>query len=101
MAILKKYLHLNVDSYDIYVNVSGGLKINDPLADLGVATAIYSSMKNRVYSPKTVFLGELGLLGNIRKSRTLPRIIKEAKRLGFTQIYSSDNLKSIQELAKA
>jgi len=100
LAILKKYLHLNVDSYDIYVNVSGGLKINDPLADLGVATAIYSSMKNKVYSPKTVFLGELGLLGNIRKSRTLPRIIKEAKRLGFTQIYSSDNLKSIQELGK-
>ncbi|OGK64812.1 DNA repair protein RadA [Candidatus Roizmanbacteria bacterium RIFOXYB2_FULL_41_10] len=98
LAILKKYLRLAVDKFDIYVNVSGGLKIKDTLADLGVAVALYSSLTAKAFDPKHLFIGELGLLGNVRKTNTLALITKEAKRLGFTKIYSAGQVATIQNL---
>ncbi len=95
LAILKKYLHLPVDKFDIYVSVAGGLKIDDPLADLGIAAALYSSLTNKAFSPHELFLGEVGLLGNIRKHSALASVIKEAKRLGFKKIYQAANMPSI------
>lgn len=98
LAILKKYLKLNTDHFDIYVNVSGGLKINDTLADLGVAAAVYSSLSGKAFDPKHLFVGELGLLGTVRKSSSLPLISKEAKRLGFAKIHSATALNNIYGL---
>ena len=98
MAILKKYLKLPVDKFDIYVNVSGGLKIKDTLADLGVAAALYSSLTAKAFNPKHLFIGELGLLGNVRKTNTLALITKEAKRLGFAKIYSAGQVSNIYNL---
>ena len=98
LAILKKYLKLNSDNVDIYVNVAGGLKINDTLADLGVAAAIFSSLTGKAFDPKHLFVGELGLLGTVRKSSALPLISKEAKRLGFSKIYSALTLSNIFQL---
>lgn len=95
LAILKKYLRLNVDKYDIYVNISGGLKIKDPIADLGVAACLYSSLTAKAFNPKHLFVGEVGLLGNIRPSSALLQITKEAKRLGFEKVYSSSKIKNI------
>jgi len=95
LAILKKYLKLNTDYFDIYVNVAGGLQINDTLADLGVAVAVYSSLSGKAFDPKHLFVGELGLLGTVRKTSALPLIAKEAKRLGFTKIYTASQLKNI------
>lgn len=98
LAILKKYLKLNTDHFDIYVNVSGGLKINDTLADLGVAAAIYSSLVGKAFDPKHLFVGELGLLGTVRKSSSLALITKEAKRLGFSKIHSAALINTIYGL---
>ncbi len=98
LAILKKYLKLSVDKYDIYVNVAGGLKISDTLADLGVAAALYSSLTAKAFDPKHLFVGELGLLGNVRKSSYLSQIVKEAKRLGFSKILSAQELGNIYRL---
>lgn len=98
LAILKKYLKLNSDNVDIYVNVAGGLKINDTLADLGVAAAIYSSLSGKAFDPKHLFVGELGLLGTVRKSSALPLISKEAKRLGFSKIHTAPLLANIFQL---
>jgi len=100
LAILKKYLGLPVDRFDIYSSVSGGLRIDDPLADLGIAAAIYSSLTSKVFSAKHLFLGEVGLLGNIRETSFLKQIAEQAKRLGFTKIYSKQNLQSIRDLKK-
>ncbi len=98
LAILKKYLKLPVDKFDIYVNVSGGLRVDDPLADLGLAAAVFSSLTNKVFSPRNLFLGEVGLLGNIRPASALSRINKEARRLGFIKVYSSQNIRDITGL---
>ncbi len=98
LAVMKKYLMVPLDSYDIHINVIGGVKITSPLADLGIIASVYSSLKHGLISKKTVFIGEVGLLGEIRNGAGQDKIIKEAKRLAFTSIYSSLNTKTIGQL---
>lgn len=89
VAILQKRLNLPLYKEDIYVSVSGGLKIEEPAADLAVALAILSSYKNKALPAKSLAIGELDLLGNVRKVNSLERRLKEAKKLGFTKILNS------------
>lgn len=100
LAILKKYLKLPVDKYDVYVSVSGGLQLFDPIADLGIIGAIYSTMTNIVFSSRSLFVGEVGLLGQVRPSRHITRITKEAHRLGFSQFFSAQNTPTVLTLQK-
>jgi len=100
VAVLTKVLRLPLGGFDIYVNVTGGLKIEEPAVDLGVALAIYSSFKNLCLPPKTVCWGELGLLGEVREVGGTPKREKEARRLGFTNIFSPPKFFSISELVK-
>ena len=100
VAVLTKILRLPLGGFDIYVNVTGGLKIEEPAADLGVALAIYSSFKNLALSPKTVCWGELGLLGEIREVGGTHQREKEARRLGFTNIVTPQNYSSISQIVK-
>jgi DNA repair protein RadA/Sms len=93
-------LGLPLASFDIFVNVAGGLRIEEPAADLGVALAIYSSFKNLSFDNKTVVFGELGLLGEIRNVAQASQRIKEAKRLGFTKIISPEKYPSINQVIK-
>ncbi|MBN1263548.1 MAG: DNA repair protein RadA [Candidatus Pacebacteria bacterium] len=95
-AVLSKTLGLRLGNYDILVNVAGGIKIQDPGADLGVALAIYSSLKNKNLPAKTAVFGELGLLGELRPVYQAQQRIKEAQRLGFNQIISSEKFSSIK-----
>ena len=100
-AILSKRLGLPLGSHDVFVNVSGGLKLSEPAADLAVAMAILSSYKNIAVDPKAVVFGELGLLGEVRRVGLEERRVKESKRLGFTIIISPErarNLKLAQHL---
>lgn len=101
VAVLSKRLNLSLASFDIYVNVVGGLRIEEPAADLGVALAIYSSFKNFPLNPKTVVFGELGLLGEIRDVAQAETRKKEAKRLGFTNIVSPQNFSSINQVIRS
>lgn len=100
LAIVKKYLYMPVDKFDIYVNIAGGLRINDTLADLGIAAAVYSSISGKAFRERTAFVGEVGLLGNVRKASMQERVLKEAKRLGFTTVYNATSIPFVSGLKK-
>lgn len=95
LAILKKHVHAPVDRYDMYANVSGGLRITDPLADFGIAAAVLSALSGKPTKAQSVFTGELGLLGQLRVGSGYERIESEARRIGFQTIYSPKDTESI------
>ena len=84
-AILSKRAGLNLSNQDIYINVVGGIKIDEPAADLAVALAIVSSMKD-IITTGTIAIGELGLSGELRFVPQLEKRIKEAQKLGFDKV---------------
>ena len=100
LAVLQKHARLPVDTMDVFVNVAGGLKLQDPAADLGICLAIFSSLKN-VSLKKVVAVGEVGLLGELRNVSSLEKRIKEAKKLGFTKIVTPTHYKSLDQVLKS
>lgn len=84
-AILSKRAGMNLSNQDIYINVVGGLKIDEPAADLAVALSVISSIKDQVIED-TVVVGELGLSGEVRFVPNLEKRIKESEKLGFKRI---------------
>ena len=99
-AILQKRLRIPLGGFDVYVSVSGGLKITEPAVDLAIALSIISSYKNKVLSSNTAVVGELGLLGEIKRVPLLEKRIKEARRLGFKKILSSRTYKDLSTLIR-
>ncbi len=96
-AILEKKLGFSMSNQDIYVNVTGGLKINEPATDLAVIIAIASNYKNFVIGDDTLILGEVGLSGEVRAISHLKRRIEEAQKMGFTRcIVPSQNTDGIK-----
>ena len=87
-AILTKHLKLPLGTKDVFVNVTGGLTINEPGVDLAVALAIIGSVKDRALPDSSICFGELGLLGEIRSVSFQEKRLKEAKKLGYKHIYS-------------
>jgi DNA repair protein RadA/Sms len=100
VAILQKRLNIPIGGFDVFVNVSGGLKVAEPAVDLAIAMAILSSFKNKALDPKTVVFGELGLLGEIRRVVSEERRIKEAKRLGFATACAPSTVSSLSKAAQ-
>lgn len=100
LAVLQKHARLPVDTMDVFVNVAGGLKLQDPAADLGICLAIFSSLKN-VSLKKVVAVGEVGLLGELRSVSSLEKRTKEAKKLGFTKIVTPSHYKSLEQVLKS
>jgi DNA repair protein RadA/Sms len=90
VAVLQKRLGLPLYDQDVFVNVTGGLKIFEPAADLAICMAIISSFKDITLDSKTVFVGEVGLLGEIRMVRGLDKRTSEATKLGFTSVISAE-----------
>lgn len=84
MAVLEKRVGLQMGDCDAYVNLAGGIKISEPAIDLAIVMAIASSYKNRVVSDKMVFVGEIGLSGEVRSVNMIESRVQEAKKLGFT-----------------
>ena len=97
IAILQKRLNIPLGTFDIFVNVSGGLKIEEPSADLAVALAIISSFKNKPVDAKIAVFGELGLLGEVRSVVAEERRMKEAKRLGYASVLSPMKIKNLKQ----
>ena len=83
--MLEKRLGLQLSGSDVYVNVAGGLTVNEPAADLGIVAAIVSSYRNRAIAPDRVIFGEVGLAGEIRSTSQTPLRIREAASMGFRQ----------------
>jgi DNA repair protein RadA/Sms len=84
-AVLSKRVGIRLSDQDVFVNVVGGLRINEPAADLAVAVAIASSMKNLPVPADLAVVGEVGLSGELRSVSQLPRRLNEAAKLGFTR----------------
>ncbi len=86
LAVLEKRAGLRIGSFDVFVKVAGGLRLDEPAADLAVALAIASGFRNRTVNPKAVIVGEVGLGGDVRSVSQIDRRILEAERLGFEKI---------------
>jgi DNA repair protein RadA/Sms len=99
-AVLQKRCSLSLGTRDIFVNVAGGLKVDEPAADMAIALAIASSFANKPLSKGTVAIGEVGLLGEIRKVGMLKRRIDESKKQGFITVISPNEYKSINEVVR-
>lgn len=99
-AVLQKHARLPLGSSDIFVSAAGGFTIREPSVDLGLAVAVASSLKGKPLPEKTVFIGEVGLLGEIRAVTHLERRIKEAKRLGYSRIISRQTHHRVTEVIK-
>lgn len=83
LAVLEKRVGLNLSKQDVYVNVIGGIEIDEPAADLGIALAVATCARDVVVDAHTVIIGEIGLSGEIRAVNNIEKRIKEAQKLGF------------------
>lgn len=102
LAVLEKRAGYFFNNMDAYVNVVGGLKLDEPAADLTVALALVSSLKDKAVDDKTIAFGEVGLAGEIRAVKNCEQRIAEAKRLGFERcIIPFHNYKSITNSLKS
>ncbi len=86
MAVLEKRLGLQIGDCDAYVNIAGGMKINEPATDLGIVMAIVSSFRNRAVDEKTLVFGEVGLSGEVRAVTMAQQRVLEAKKLGYDAV---------------
>ena len=84
MAVLEKRLGLSLSSCDAYVNIAGGIRMNEPAIDLGIVLAIVSSYKDVPIDEKTICFGEVGLSGEVRAVSMTAQRVQEAEKLGFT-----------------
>ncbi len=87
LAILEKYCRLNFSFHDVFIKIAGGLRIDDPGIDLGIAAAIHSSYVNQPLADRCVYIGEIGLNGEVRGVTQLERRLEEAVKLGYHTIY--------------
>jgi DNA repair protein RadA/Sms len=90
LAVLEKRAGLNLIAEDVYVNVAGGMAVDEPAADLGVVTAVASSLRNRAIRAGTVVFGEVGLAGEVRGTSQAALRVREAAHMGFTRCVLPD-----------
>lgn len=83
MAVLEKRCHYELSRYDTYVNIAGGLRMNEPALDLAIVMAVISSLKDKPVNPRTIIFGEVGLAGEVRAVPMAEQRVNEAKKLGF------------------
>ncbi len=83
MAVLEKRCHYEMSRYDAYVNIAGGVRMNEPALDLAIVLALVSSLKDRPVNPKCIIFGEVGLSGEVRAVSLAEQRVHEAAKLGF------------------
>lgn len=86
MAVLEKRAGLSLSSCDAYINIAGGIKMNEPAVDLGIVLAIISSYRDVAISDKVVAFGEVGLSGEVRAVSMAEQRVQECKKLGFEKV---------------
>ena len=86
LAVLEKRIGLNLSKQDVYVNVICGIEVNEPAADLGIALAIITCVRDVIADSQTAIVGEIGLSGEIRGVNNIEKRVTEAKKLGFKRI---------------
>lgn len=99
LAVLEKRLGLKFSTHDVYLNVIGGMRIDEPASDLGIALALISSLTDRIIPDDLIAIGELGLAGECRGIANVEQRVREAARLGFTRaIIPQHNLPHCTEI---
>jgi DNA repair protein RadA/Sms len=98
LAILEKRQKLEFGQQDVYVNLAGGLRVDDPSLDLGLITAVISSFEDIPVKPQTVVIGEVGLSGEVRAVPYIDRRLSESAKLGFSRaVIPKRNLKGLKK----
>lgn len=100
IAVLERYANIKLDSSDVFVNVVGGLKLSEPAIDLAVAMAIASSKSKKPLPSDLVVFGEMGLSGEIRNVSQAEKRLKEADKLGFKNVLSFSQVKTVSQAVK-
>lgn len=101
IAVLEKNMGLNLSNHDVFLNVVGGVKVNEPASDLAACMAIVSSFKEQAIRQDTVIMGEVGLTAEVRGISQIQVRIKEARRLGFKRcIIPNSDLKDLRKDSK-
>ncbi|MEK6571137.1 MAG: DNA repair protein RadA, partial [Bacteroidota bacterium] len=99
LAVLEKRVGLHLGSYDVFVNIAGGVRIEEPAVDLGIAVSIASSFRDVPTDSQSVAVGEIGLGGEIRTINQIEKRVLEAKKLGFKRIVvPKNNLRHMKEM---
>lgn len=101
LAIIGRRAGVAVSGFDVYVNVIGGLKIKEHAADLAICAAVISSIKDEALPKEAVYIGEVGLSGEVRSVPFLERRIKEATRLGFEKALTPKSIKNLREVIQS
>lgn len=98
LAVLEKRGGFRLGAQDVFINVAGGIKVEDPAVDLAICVSLISSFEDMSVSPKVCFAGEVGLGGEIRAVNRIENRIQEANKLGFKEIYISKYNKVAKEI---
>ncbi len=101
LGVLQKYTRLSIGTKDVFVKVTGGLTVKEPAIDLAVVLAVASSASGKALPKNGCAIGEVGLLGEVRNVSMYDKRAKEAKKLGYTQIYSKNSYRKVAELVKS
>lgn len=100
LAVLEKRLNMPLSSCDAYINIAGGIRMNEPAIDLAVVLAVISSYKDRPVDEKTIVFGEVGLSGEVRAVNMARQRVQEAKKLGFHRVImpkvSADSMEPVE-----
>lgn len=103
MAVLEKRLNISMGHCDAYVNIAGGMRLNEPAIDLAIVCALLSSYKNKTISDQTIIFGEVGLTGEVRAVSMADQRVKEAQKLGFSVCIlpesNARNVSNIKDIA--
>ena len=91
MAVLEKRVGLMLQNQDAYLKVAGGVKLDEPAIDLAIAVSIASSFRDQPTNPEDIFIGEVGLTGEVRRVSRIEQRVQEAAKLGFKRIFCSKN----------
>ncbi len=100
LAIISKRAGVKIYDQDVYVNIVGGIKIDEHAADLAVAAAVISAINDITFPADAVIIGELGLGGEVRSVPFLERRLKEAERLGMKTFLTPKEIKHVRDLTK-
>ncbi len=97
IAVIEKRLGVMLGQYDVFVNIAGGVRVEEPAVDLGIAAYIISSFRDQPVDSQTVAIGEIGLSGEVRTVSQIEKRVQEAARLGFQRVVvPKNNLKGLQ-----
>src|SRR5690625_3058991 len=91
MAVLEKRVGLMLQNQDAYIKVAGGVKLDEPAIDLAIAVSIASSFRDLPTNPDDIFIGEVGLTGEVRRVSRIEQRVQEAEKLGFKRVICSKN----------